>query len=81
VFEALQRALLAHKDLWDQVALNTASCLGPCFDGPNIVVYPEGVWYAGVQEEDVAEIVSEHLVGGRVVERLRYSWPEDDLSQ
>jgi (2Fe-2S) ferredoxin len=41
-----------------------------------MVVYPEGVWYAGVTVADVAEIVREHLVSGRPVERLRYRWPE-----
>jgi len=40
--------------------------------GPLLVVYPETVWYAGVRPEDVEEIVREHLVGGRPVERLRY---------
>jgi (2Fe-2S) ferredoxin len=34
-------------------------------------VYPEGVWYTYVDEEDIDEIVDEHLVNGRVVERLR----------
>ena len=38
-------------------------CLGPCFDGPNAVVYPEGVWYGALSEADAAGIV-EHLVDG-----------------
>jgi toluene monooxygenase system ferredoxin subunit len=37
-----------------------------------IVFYPEGVWYAGVQESDLEEIFTSHIVGGRPVERLRY---------
>jgi (2Fe-2S) ferredoxin len=37
-----------------------------------IVVYPEGVWYAKVKPGDVSEIVEEHLVAGRPVERLRF---------
>jgi (2Fe-2S) ferredoxin len=36
-----------------------------------VVVYPEAVWYGNVQPEDAAEIVNEHLTGGRPVERLR----------
>jgi (2Fe-2S) ferredoxin len=52
------------------VRANSAGCLDACADGPTVVVYPEGVWYGGVRPEDVAEIIDEHLVGGRPVERL-----------
>jgi len=45
-------------------------CFGLCSYGPNVIVYPDGVVYSGVQAQDVAEIVREHLVRGRVVERL-----------
>ena len=52
------------------VRANSAGCLDACADGPTVVVYPEGVWYGRVRLEDVAEIIDEHLVGGRPVERL-----------
>jgi len=45
-------------------------CLGPCAVGPVAVVYPDGVFYQGVKPQDAAEIVEEHLLKGRVVERL-----------
>lgn len=77
VFEALQAGLGEHPELWDRVAITSCGCLGPCFEGPNLVVYPEGVWYAGVTAETAAEIVETHLVGGLPVEHLRYEWPED----
>ena len=51
-------------------------CLGPCFEGPTIVVYPEAVWYVGVAAADVPEIVEQHMRGGRPVERLRR--PKED---
>ncbi len=57
--------------LVETVKVNTTNCLGPCRAGPTLVVYPEGTWYGGVSEADVAEIVREHLLGGRPVERLR----------
>jgi nitrite reductase/ring-hydroxylating ferredoxin subunit/(2Fe-2S) ferredoxin len=54
------------------VRINKAGCFSQCGRGPMIVFYPEDVWYAGVQESDLDEIVTSHIVGGRPVERLRY---------
>jgi (2Fe-2S) ferredoxin len=71
----LQEGLGAHPELWSTVNITSSGCLGPCFDGPTIVVYPEGTWYAGVKAEDVDEIVESHMVGGKPVERLVYKWP------
>jgi (2Fe-2S) ferredoxin len=53
------------------VRINKAGCLDQCEHGPTVVVYPEAVWYGHVQPSDAEEIVAEHLVGGRPVERLR----------
>lgn len=53
------------------VRANKAGCLDQCEHGPTVVVYPDAVWYGSVQPSDVEEIVSEHLVAGRPVERLR----------
>ena len=52
------------------IRVNLAGCLGRCEQGPVIAVYPEGVWYTYVDQEDIDEIVDEHLVNGRVVKRL-----------
>jgi (2Fe-2S) ferredoxin len=49
---------------------NAAGCLDACERGISVVVYPEGVWYGGEKQEDVAEIIDEHIVGGRPVQRL-----------
>jgi (2Fe-2S) ferredoxin len=59
------------RELFETVKVNSSNCLGPCRQGPTMVVYPENVWYAGVTAADVAEIVDAHFVGGRPVERLR----------
>ena len=53
------------------VRINSAGCLGRCGEGPVIVIYPEGVWYSYVDAEDLEEILQEHLIKGRIVERLR----------
>jgi (2Fe-2S) ferredoxin len=50
---------------------NRAMCLDQCARGAVVVVYPEGVWYGGVRVDDVDEIIEQHIVGGRPVERLR----------
>ena len=52
------------------VRANKAGCLDQCEHGPTVVVYPEAVWYGHVTPADVDEIVTEHLVHGRPVERL-----------
>ncbi len=75
VIEALRREI-ASAGLGEEVQVTTCGSLGLCGSGPNLVVYPEGVWYSGVAVEDVPEIVSEHLQNGRVVERLVRSDPE-----
>ncbi len=75
---ALQLGLSQHPEIWREVSVTPTGCLGPCFDGPTIVVYPEGTWYRAVTEPDIAEIVREHMVGGRAVERLRYHWPDEN---
>ncbi|NJD18339.1 MAG: methyltransferase domain-containing protein [Gemmatimonadetes bacterium] len=67
--EALRREL-AGQGLAAEVQVTTCGSLGLCTRGPNLVLYPEGVWYSGVHPGDVAEIVREHFVGGRVVARL-----------
>ena len=54
-----------------RIRINQAGCLDRCEQGPVIVVYPEEVWYTYVDEQDVDEIIREHLQNGRVVERLR----------
>jgi (2Fe-2S) ferredoxin len=63
------------KALGDQipgsVRINAAGCLDRCGEGPVLVVYPEAVWYTYVDREDIDEIIDEHLVHGRVVERLK----------
>lgn len=53
------------------VRVNQAGCMDRCEEGPVLVVYPEGVWYTYVDKHDVDEIIEEHLVNGRIVERLR----------
>jgi nitrite reductase/ring-hydroxylating ferredoxin subunit/(2Fe-2S) ferredoxin len=56
-----------------EIRVNKAGCFSQCGHGPMIVVYPENVWYAGVQESDLTEILSSHILGGRPVERLVYA--------
>ena len=52
------------------VVLTECGSVGFCAIGAAVMVYPDGVWYAQVRARDVPEIVEEHIVNGRVVERL-----------
>ena len=50
-----------------------ADCLRVCESGPIAVVYPEGIWYHSVDTEAMERIITEHLIGGRVVEELMFA--------
>jgi (2Fe-2S) ferredoxin len=52
------------------IVVTSCASVGFCSIGPAVMVYPDGVWYAQVRASDVAEIVEEHLLNNRVVERL-----------
>ena len=70
VVAALRRAR-EKTGLLAEVYITETGCLGPCpAEGCSVVVYPEAVWYAGVDIDDVAELVEKHLLGGQIVERL-----------
>jgi (2Fe-2S) ferredoxin len=60
---AVQRELLARGAL--DVIVTACDCLGPCFDGPNAVVYPDGIWYAGLAPAD-APALADHLIDGPI---------------
>ncbi len=54
-----------------KVRVNQSGCLDRCEEGPVMVVYPEAVWYSYVDHEDIDEIIDQHLLQGKIVERLR----------
>ena len=59
--------------LAEEVKVVQTGCFGLCALGPVVILYPDGTFYSRVEESDVAEIVSEHLLKGRPVERLVYN--------
>ena len=59
--------------LAEEVKVVQTGCFGLCALGPVVILYPDGTFYSRVEEADVAEIVSEHLLKGRPVERLVYN--------
>ncbi len=69
VIEALRQEV-AGQGLLESVQVTTCGSMGLCESGPNLVVYPEGVFYSGVTPGDVPEIVREHFKNGRPVSRL-----------
>lgn len=80
VKEAFERELLSRGILFGKekkgknplgsVVLTECSSVGFCAIGAAVMIYPDGVWYAQVRASDVGEIVEEHILNGRVVERL-----------
>jgi NADP-reducing hydrogenase subunit HndC len=75
--ESLEEELAAN-DLIGEIKIVETGCHGFCEKGPIMIVYPEGVFYCEVQSDDVAEIVEEHLLKGRTVERLLFKEPMTD---
>ena len=72
---AIEKALvseIAKNGLTEEVQVVKTGCFGLCALGPIMIVYPEGTFYSMVKEEDIPEIVEEHLLKGRVVTRLVY---------
>ncbi|MBE6747418.1 MAG: NADH-quinone oxidoreductase subunit NuoF [Ruminococcaceae bacterium] len=67
-FEAQLKAF----ELEEEVKIVRTGCFGLCALGPVVIVYPDGTFYSCVQKDDVKEIVSEHLLKGRPVDRLVY---------
>ncbi len=70
--EALRKEV-AERGLANDVLVTACGSFGLCDRGPNMIVYPEGVWYSSVGPQDVPEIVKSHFQGGQVVERLANS--------
>lgn len=62
---------LKERELPIKLRAQKAGCLDICDYGQTLVVYPEGVFYVGVTVNDVDEIIEEHIVNNRVVERLK----------
>ena len=71
IVEAFARELES-AGLKEKVQVVTTGCLGFCEQGPIVKILPQGTFYVQVREDDVKEIVAEHLVKGRVVQRLCY---------
>ncbi len=71
--EALKAAFkagLESRGLKPLVRANQAGCLDQCELGPTVVIYPQGIWYGRVKVEDVARILDETVVGGRILPDL-----------
>ena len=66
-------AQIAKNGLEDEIKIVKTGCFGLCELGPVVIVYPDGTFYSRVEESDVKEIVEEHLLKGRIVERLAYT--------
>lgn len=61
---------LEKRGLFGQVILSGSTCIGMCSFGPIVLVYPDAVWYREVTANDVTEIMNEHIMNGKPVERL-----------
>jgi (2Fe-2S) ferredoxin len=72
---AVQRLLIARGT--PEPLVTACGCLGPCFDGPNAVVYPDGVWYGKLEVGDAASL-ADHLIDGTPLATKRIEPPGAD---
>ena len=77
LFTKLEGELQA-KGLENEIKIVQTGCFGLCALGPIMIVYPEGTFYSRVTPEDIPEIVEEHLLKGRIVDRLVYNDAAED---
>lgn len=61
---------LQQRNAFNTIQITATGCMGPCSEGPTVLVYPEGVMYAGVKKDDINQIFDEHLLGDKPVGRL-----------
>lgn len=54
-----------------KIRINQAGCLDRCEEGPLLVIYPQGTWYSYIDTEDIDDIIDTHLIGGKIVDRLK----------
>jgi len=80
VMEAFESEI-AKFNLEEEIKIVPTGCFGLCARGPVVIVYPEGTFYSHVQKDDVAEIVEEHLLKGRIVDRLVYKDIDDGTKE
>ncbi len=76
----LFKKAIKDRGLKGRMRAQRAGCLDACEHGPSVVVYPEGVFYGGVKPEHVDEIVEQHLIQDRPVERLIIDFSKDTPS-
>ncbi len=76
IIERFNEELKKH-GLEDEVQIVTTGCFGLCAAGPIVVIYPEDTFYSKVKADDVPELVEEHLLKGREVERLIFTTEDD----
>jgi (2Fe-2S) ferredoxin len=72
---AYLKEAVARAGLRGKVRVNNAGCLDQCGHGPNLVLYPENIWYSHVTREEAEIIFTEHILGGRPVERFMFRPP------
>lgn len=70
ILRELFKKRLKELGLNSKIRANSSGCLDACEFGPSVVIYPEQIWYGGVQHEDVEEIIQSHIIKNEPVKRL-----------
>jgi (2Fe-2S) ferredoxin len=69
-FREILKETISEKGLKSKIRINKAGCLGTCNQGISMVIYPDGIWYGKVSEQDIEEIVEKTLLKDELIDRL-----------
>lgn len=64
------KKLCAEAGVKNKIRINKAGCLGQCSKGAVMVIYPQGIWYQNVTNNNTKEIFQESIINNNVIEKL-----------
>jgi (2Fe-2S) ferredoxin len=78
-FRELLKNEIKSRGLKGKIRINRAGCLGTCKQGISMVIYPQGIWYGKLSNEDIPEIIEKTVLNDEIIQRLLMSFMKKDF--